>query len=732
MLGRPFKGATCVLIAWLAAACGGGGGDSGPPAPDLSGVWAGSWQGIDPQLGFVSGTWDVPITQGPSSASGTTVLLGDVDCMDGSMQTTSASQTQVIGTLTRPGCPGTINWTLTALNVDTGSATGSWNNTNTGGSGTLTGVRVARLTGPRIGFVHPAAGGPNTIITVSGQSLAATTPTLRINQTSQPTLLSADATRIVAHVPSGASTGNVVVSTSEGTALSPIVFSTDVGAPPAIAGGGLTVGIAPGALAVSPDGRKVYVAARGNNTVSILRAATFPAPTSLLVSRTVSGGSPRSVVASPDSKRIYVAAPGIGVLVMDAMVASEVDRINLPIDDGGRDNPQGLAISPDGTLLLVSSGSDGGTVSLVRTADKSSAGGVTMPAGVAPLGVAFSPDGTRFYVAQANLSGAAGTLGVYDVASQNALDTEPVGVRPTAVAIGPDSNLAFVSNQADNTVSIYNIASQTVPLTTPVGTAPTGIAHSPDGTQVFVVNRDADSVSILSGTAGNLVSTVSSIGDGPVGIAINPRGTTAYVGNVIGNTVAEVGGNRTLTIALGGSGIGTVRSAPAGIQCGTQCQAQFPVNTQITLIADPDTTTSFFSGWSGTGCGSSVTLSQSRNCTATFSRTSSGGGGGGGSGCFIATAAYGSALAPEVQTLREFRDRHLMSSAAGRSFVRLYYAYSPRLADAIRDNDAARAAVRAALWPVVWTVAHPVSGLVSLGLLLFVCWGLRRLVTLRR
>jgi len=44
-----------------------------------------------------------------------------------------------------------------------------------------------------------------------------------------------------------------------------------------------------------------------------------------------------------------------------------------------------------------------------------------------------------------------------------------------------------------------------------------------------------------------------------------------------------------------------------------------------------------------------------------------GGGGGGGGGCFIATAAYGSSMAPHVKILRDMRDRFLLCSDLGKS-----------------------------------------------------------------
>jgi hypothetical protein len=65
--------------------------------------------------------------------------------------------------------------------------------------------------------------------------------------------------------------------------------------------------------------------------------------------------------------------------------------------------------------------------------------------------------------------------------------------------------------------------------------------------------------------------------------------------------------------------------------------------------------------------------------------------------CFIATAAYGSPDAPEVDALRRFRDRRLLTNAPGTAFVRLYYRLSPPFARLIARKPRLRAAVRKTL-----------------------------------
>jgi hypothetical protein len=65
--------------------------------------------------------------------------------------------------------------------------------------------------------------------------------------------------------------------------------------------------------------------------------------------------------------------------------------------------------------------------------------------------------------------------------------------------------------------------------------------------------------------------------------------------------------------------------------------------------------------------------------------------------CFIATAAYGTETASQLDILRDFRDQVLLENALGSRFVEAYYKLSPPVADFIAKNDFLRAVVREAL-----------------------------------
>jgi hypothetical protein len=70
-------------------------------------------------------------------------------------------------------------------------------------------------------------------------------------------------------------------------------------------------------------------------------------------------------------------------------------------------------------------------------------------------------------------------------------------------------------------------------------------------------------------------------------------------------------------------------------------------------------------------------------------------------GCFIATAAFGTPLEKHVSILREFRDRCLLTTSAGKAFAKFYYEVSPPMAGIIAQNGGLRFITRCILMPFV-------------------------------
>ena len=80
-----------------------------------------------------------------------------------------------------------------------------------------------------------------------------------------------------------------------------------------------------------------------------------------------------------------------------------------------------------------------------------------------------------------------------------------------------------------------------------------------------------------------------------------------------------------------------------------------------------------------------------------------------GGGCLIATAAYGSEMAPQVQFLREIRDGKIMATQSGTAFMtgfnQFYYSFSPAVADYERENPMFKEAVKVTLTPLLTSLA---------------------------
>ena len=81
----------------------------------------------------------------------------------------------------------------------------------------------------------------------------------------------------------------------------------------------------------------------------------------------------------------------------------------------------------------------------------------------------------------------------------------------------------------------------------------------------------------------------------------------------------------------------------------------------------------------------------------------------GGGGCLIATATYGSELAPQVQQLRELRDNSLLQTDSGKTFLNsfnpLYYSFSPYVADLERQNLIFKESIKLLITPMISTLS---------------------------
>jgi hypothetical protein len=108
-----------------------------------------------------------------------------------------------------------------------------------------------------------------------------------------------------------------------------------------------------------------------------------------------------------------------------------------------------------------------------------------------------------------------------------------------------------------------------------------------------------------------------------------------------------------------------------------------------------------------------------------------------GGGCFIATAAYGTPMAEEIEVLREFRDEYMLTNPMGQALVNFYYRVSPPIAQFITEHPSLKPIMRVGLLPavalsVVVVNTTPAEKIAIIGLLVLVSVGVAVWATRRR
>jgi len=185
--------------------------------------------------------------------------------------------------------------------------------------------------------------------------------------------------------------------------------------------GAVKVAPEPEGVAVSPDGKQLYVTSEGGGTVTVIDTASQK-----IVKSFSAGDRPRSVTFSADGSHAYVSSELGGQLIaIDTATRSMVAKTRIA---GANPKPMGLAVTPDGRAVFVSTGR-GGT--LVRVGQDGSQKAV--PVGARPWGIALSPDGALVYTA----NGQSNDLAVVASGDMQVVGRIPSGGRPWGVKVGP-------------------------------------------------------------------------------------------------------------------------------------------------------------------------------------------------------------------------------------------------------------------------------------------------------
>ncbi len=311
------------------------------------------------------------------------------------------------------------------------------------------------------------------------------------------------------------------------TRLAPIFFALHPGITPDTR----AKGSSPCGLALSPDGKTLYVSLFDNATVAAVNLATYqPATGSAESTQTPVGSSPEALMVSPDGKRVYVADRG--------------GRRPKPGDTVDREDP--VVVSPDTWKA------DTGEVTVLNARQMlvhpANAVLASISVGLQPTALALSPNAPLLFTACANSD----EVAVIDTVSNKVVEKIAVSPAPgrlgdsspNGLAVARSGRVLYVSLGGDNAiekVALDAAAGGTAPVTRIAGLIPTAwfpidVLLSPSGTTLYAANSKGFG-SLGAPEPFHPLPGASTPAAGPGG-ALAPAG--AYTGHSVYNVVGSL------------------------------------------------------------------------------------------------------------------------------------------------------------------------------------------------
>jgi PQQ-dependent catabolism-associated beta-propeller protein len=269
---------------------------------------------------------------------------------------------------------------------------------------------------------------------------------------------------------------------------------------------------------------RLFVTNEKDNTVSVIDSRTGVLETTLEL-----GNRPRGIGLSPDHKTLYVALSGDNAI-------GRVDVATLEILEslGAGDDPETFDVHPNGNLYL--SNEDGAKATVMNP----STGEIIQEirVGLEPEGVAVSPDGTRVLVTSESTN----MVHVIDTAAHKVVTNILVAARPRGLAFSHDGLRAYVSSEIGNEVAIIDTKTYTISNKVVVDiprSKPMAIQISPDDKTLYLTTGRAAKVVIMDAQTLAIKSTAD-VGKRVWGAVLSRDGSMLYTANGVSNTVSMV------------------------------------------------------------------------------------------------------------------------------------------------------------------------------------------------
>jgi YVTN family beta-propeller protein len=293
----------------------------------------------------------------------------------------------------------------------------------------------------------------------------------------------------------------------------------------------IAVGKRPRGLKLSRDGSRLFVALSGlpkcpptvpdeecaklERDVKADGVAVIDTAHNKVIKVLQAGSDPEQFALSPDGKRLYVANEDVALTsVLDVESGAVVARIQV-----GRE-PEGVAVSPSGQWVLVSNESDN-SVSVIDTKTNKVTNSVTV--GKRPRDMAFTPDGKLAYVS-GEMDASLYRMGVPTGSVERVLQLRKE-TRPMSVLLDTKRNRLYLSTGRGGTVAVIDVTSANGTLNLvkeiPVGTRPWGIALSADGRYLYTANGPSNDMGIVDTTTLTTIKRVA-VGRSPWGVVVGP------------------------------------------------------------------------------------------------------------------------------------------------------------------------------------------------------------------